>query len=371
MVALGWLVLELTDSPFMVGLVSAARLAPFLLVGIPAGAIADRVRRHIFLRFISAATTLIALLMAALVLLDIAQVWQLMVLAFLSGGLRATNLTVRSSYVYDLVGPKEALNGLALTSLSQRLGGVLGGLGAGFLIDLKGTGAAYIAIAAGYVVATIILFLMKEVGQSAPVKRQSVTENLRGAFHAIRTNRVLAFLMILTASTEILGFSHQTLLPVFARDVFRIGASGFGIMMAVRAGGGILGSLVVATLGDFRKKGLLLVVAVTLFGLGLMSFSHSEVVIVALLLLALANFAAGMTGVLEQALMQQSVSNEERGRAMGSMTLSIGLAPIGQIEIGAVASILGAPVALLMNGAALAVLGVVIAVRAPFIRKLE
>lgn len=371
MVAMAWLVLELTDSALMVGLVSAARLAPFFFVGIPIGAVADRVQRHIFLRFINGSTAFLGVMTAALVLSDLVQVWHLMALSFLSGGFRAANLTTRSSYVYDLVGPQAALNGLALTSLSQRLGGVLGGLGAGLLIDQKGVGAAFVAMAVGYIVATAILFLVREVGKAAPRRRESVLENLRGAVHAIRSNRTLALLMLLTASTEIMGFSHQTLLPVFARDVLGIGASGFGVLMAVRAAGGILGTFFIATLGDSSRKGVLLLAAISLFGMGLVGFSYSEIVILALFLLAFTNFAAGMTGVLQQALMQRSVPNEERGRAMGAMTLSIGMAPIGHVELGALGSALGAPLALLINGAALTAIGVASVVKAPRLRRLS
>ncbi len=371
MVTLGWLILEMTNSPFMVGVGAAVRLAPFFFVGIPSGAIADRVPRHLFLRFITLGSGVAVLLLAALIILDVVQVWHILLLSFVSGTFRAFDWTVRSSYVYDLVGSKEALNGIALASLSQRVGGIAGGLGAGFLITTVDVGGAYLAMAASHVLATIILFAITEIGQSAPTGRQSVMENVRSTFRVIRENRVLAFLMVLTASTEMLGYSHQTLFPVFARDVLGVGAGGLGIMMAIRSVGGFLGVLFLAALGDYRRKGLLMLVSVTLFGVGLMVFSQMDVFIVVLIILLLTNFAAGISGVLGQTLMQTNVPNEERGRAMGTWVLSVGVSPLGHMELGGVAGALGAPFAILINGIALALIGITSAFALPRMRRLE
>ena len=369
--ALGWLILEMTDSPFMVGVAAAVRLAPFLLIGILAGAVADRVDRHLFLRFLTAAAGLVTVVMAVLVISNTIQVWHALLLSLASGVFRAFTATVRPSYVYDLVGPNEALNGMALASLSQRLGGVIGSLAAGFLIATVDVGGAYLAMSASYVLATVILFAITEVGQAAPTERHSVVENIRSSFRAMRGNRTLVYLMALTASVEMLGFSHQTLLPVIARDVLGVGAGGLGIMMAVRSAGGVLGVLFLAVLGNYRRKGWLSLISMTLFGIGIIALSQSGIFIVMLIMLTLTNFAAGINGVLAQTLMQANVPNEERGRAMGSWAASIGLAPLGHMELGAVAGTLGTPVALLINGAALAIIGVASAIGLPRIRRLE
>lgn len=371
MVAIAWLVLQLTDSSFMVGLASAARLAPFFFIGIPIGVVVDRVDRHIFLRLINVVTALIGLIITVLVLLDFVEVWHLMTLSFLSGACRAANLTTRSSYIYDLVGPKVALNGLALISFSQRLGGVLGGLIGGLLISNRGIGVTFVVMTSGYIISAIILYLVREIGKSAPKYREPVIENLKGAIRSIKSNRTLALLMLFTAFTEVFGFSHQVLLPIFARDILDTGADGFGFLIAVRAGGGIIGTLFIASLGNFNKKGYLLLVAICLFGLGLISFSYSQTLIIAFSLLAITNFAGGITGVIQQTLMQKSVSNEERGRAMGALTLSIGFAPIGHIELGALANTLGAPFALAINGVILSGIGLVALFKVSRIRNLE
>lgn len=370
-VAIGWLVLEMTNSPLMVGIVSAARLVPFFLVGIPSGALSDRVSRHLLLRFTSGASTVLTLITAILISLQVIQVWHLLILTTLGGALRATNLTVRASFIYDVVGPEDALNGIALSAGSQRLGGLIGGPAAGFLIGFVGTDGAYYAMTVTYLVATVVLFFITSSGQVAVKTRETFRESILGAVHLIASNRTVATIMLITAAVEVFGFSHQTLMPVFARDVFGIGSEGFGVMMAFRAVGGIAGTFGVAMLGNFRKKGWLLIIAMSVFGLGLMALAGSQAFVVALVLIAIANFGAGVAGVLEQTLIQGVVPDKERGRAMGAMSLSVGLAPLGHLESGATADFWGARIAMLINGGALAILAAAAALWTPRIRRLE
>ncbi|MCH8309729.1 MAG: MFS transporter, partial [Chloroflexi bacterium] len=136
-VALGWLVLELTDSPFMVGVASAARMAPFFFLGIVSGAVADRVERRMFLRLLALAGVIISGLTAVVLFRDTEQVWPIILLAMGMGCVWAFTMTMRQAYTFDIVGPQAALNGLALTSLSQRVGGVMGALMAGLIPALR------------------------------------------------------------------------------------------------------------------------------------------------------------------------------------------------------------------------------------------
>ena len=370
-VAIGWLVLEMTNSPLMVGLVSAARLVPFFLMGIPSGALADRVSRPLLLRFTSGAATVLTLITALLISLHVIQVWHLMVLTALGGALRATNLTVRASFIYDVVGPEHALNGIALSAVSQRLGGLIGAPIAGVLIALLGTGGTYWVVAAFYLVAVGVLFFITTSSQTTSKTKESYKDSITGAIRMIAGNRTVALIMLITAFVEILGFSHQALMPVFARDVLGIGATGFGLMMAFRAVGGIAGSVGIAMLGNYRKKGWLLIIAMLVFGAGLLALAQTQVFIVALVLLAIANFGGGMAGVLEQTLIQQEAPPKERGRAMGAMSLSVGLAPLGHVESGAVADVWGARIAMALSGGALALAGVATAIWAPRIRRMQ
>ena len=370
-VALGWLVLELTDSPFMVGLASAARMAPFFFLGILSGAVADRVDRRVLLRFLAGGAAVIAALMAALLVADVVRVWHVMVLAVAMGCIWAFTMTLRPAYTYDVVGPEYALNGLALNSLGQRAGGVAGALIAGAIIATLGVGAPYLAASACYVAGGLVLLAVRGVGRAAATEHEPVLRGLVGYVQLIRGNRTLMILMLLAAATEVFGFTHQSVLPVFARDELHVGAVGLGVMSAVRQGGGILGLLLLASLGDFRRKGQLMFAAAVGSGLGLMAFSLTTNIFVFVLVLALVNACGSAADTLYRILMQRNVPNEQRGRAMGLWVLGIGTAPVGHIGIGAMAAALGAPAALLINGGILTFIGVTTALGLPKIRRLS
>ena len=156
--------------------------------------------------------------------------------------------------------------------------------------------------------------------------------------------------MLLTAVTEVLGFTHMTLLPVFAKEVVHVGPTGLGVMTAARQTGGLLGLGLLAGLGTYRKKGLMMFATAIGFGGGLMAFSLSGNIYAFLVVLLFVNACAMAVDTLYKTLMQGLVSDEERGRAMGSWVLSIGFAPVGHVGVGALASVVGAQRALLING---------------------
>jgi MFS family permease len=370
-VALGWLVLEVTDSPFMIGVASAARMAPFFFLGIVSGAVADRVDRRTYLRWLALAASALAGLTALVLSRDLGNVWPIILLAVGMGCVWAFTLAARQAYIYDIVGPEQALSGLALSALSQRVGGVVGALVAGVLIATVGIEAQYLAIAISYASGSALLLLTRDPGQAAVREIESVGRNLIGSFKLLRDNRTLLILMCLAAITEVFGFTHQSLLPVFARDVLGMGAVGLGVLSAFRQGGGIVGLLLLVNLGDYRRKGLLMFMVAGTFGVGLMAFSLGHSIFAFAIILVVVNASASVVDTLYKTLMQSNVANEERGRAMGSWVLSIGVAPVGHLGVGALAAVLGAPGALLVNGGMLLCISVLAAVGLPRIRRLE
>ena len=370
-VALGWLVLDLTDSPFMVGLSMAARLVPFLFLGLPSGAIADRVDRRVFLSLFTAGGGIPTALLAVLLLADAAHVFQVMFITVAIGCFFAFNMTFRQAYTYDIVGQRLALNGLSLGMVAHHIGGVFGALSAGAIIPTLGVGNQYLAIAASYLVGGAVLMATGAPAHVSPRSRQPVLASLAETFRIIRGNRILLILMVLTGVTEMFGFSHLTLLPVFARDVLGVGAGGLAFMIAAWRTGGMLGLLALAALGDYRHKGKLMFGTVIAFGLGQMLLSVPLNIYLFLAFLAIINGSGMAADTLYKTLMQENVPDEQRGRAMGSWVFSLGASPVGHMGIGGVAGVLGAPAALLVNGGMLALVNVAFALGFPRIRNLE
>ena len=355
-VAVGWLVFELTGSSFMVGVASAARMAPFFFLGILSGTLSDRLERKAFLRLVTLLAAGVAAGMALLILAANASVWAVIALVAAQGSAFAFALTIRQAYTVDIVGSRQALNGLALTSIGMQAGGIAGSLASGVLIEGLGPGWQYVGVSACYVASGLTLLAVRTSQRAMQGMRESVLRNLAESIRLLRQNRSLLVLMGLASVTEVFGFTHMTLLPVFAKDVIGVGPAGLGIMTAVRQGGGLIGLAVLASLRDYRRKGLLMFLTAGLFGLGQMALSAlslSANLYVFLVVLAMVNASAHAVDTLYKTLMQTVVAEEQRGRAMGAWVLSIGTAPIGHLGLGGLAGALGAPGALLVNGAVL------------------
>ncbi len=368
--ALGWLVFDLTGSAFMVGVAYAARQAPYFILGIFSGAVTDWLERRLFLRFIGLGASIGAGLMAMLLLADLVQVWSVIAMVALTGGVFVFQQTTTLAYSYDIVGPNHALNGLSLIAMSNQTGQLAGAVVGGALIGVLGPGWAWVVISGSYLAAAVVLLAAGKLETVAQFRRESLLRNLVGYFQIIGQNRVILVLMCLASATEVFGFTHTTLLPVFAKEILGVGPLGLGLMNGVRQSGGLLGLALLASLRDYKRKGILVFLAAGGCGAGLMAFSLSSNLVFFLAILALTNVCCQAADTLYKTLMQENVPDEQRGRAMGSYIFSIGLAPAGHLGIGGLASFLGAPGAFLVNGAVLVSVNLATAIGVPRVRRL-
>ena len=378
-VVLGLLVLQYTESHLMVGVIYAARSAPNLAVGLVAGSITDRGDRRKIMTLTVWGMAAIAFVVAGLFLTGRLTVWQLLLSTFLLGTLQAFYMTARQVYVYDIVGAAGAINGIALVSLGQRVGQIGGALLAGVLMEGLGTwihfegqepGITFLVMGASYVLGGFALYYLRHVGQAAPAEREPMLDNILNYFRALRDNRVMLSLMISTAAAETFGFSHQVMLPILAQEVLGVGPAGLGILTAARFAGGAIGVVVLAALGVVQRRGMLLLGVLTLFGIGQVFLGQAWNLWMALLFVTLTNMMAAASDVLHQSLLQLSVPNQQRGRAMGSWVVGIGFAPWGQLQIGYISEISSSRVALLINGSALVIVAMVMGLVLPRLRRL-
>ena len=369
-VVLAWLVLDITDSSGMLGVMYAVRSAPNMVVGFAAGSITDRLDRRSLMKIAASLQSLVCLILAALLLLDRLEIWQLLTMAFVLGALGAFFTVSRQVYTFDTVGASGLVQGLALVTFTSRVGGVVGALSGGAIIQWWSSDTAAVVMGLGYLLAAAGLLGLRYAGQAAPSVREPMGENLRRYWEALRTNRLMLSLMVAAATSEMLGFSGQVMLPILARDVLHIGAAGLGVLNAFHFVGLGLGVVVLTIIGEVRRRGVLLLVTLGCFGLSLMLLSQASNLGTAILFVTIANTAAGMTDMLHQVLFQVSVPNEQRGRAMGSWVVSVGTAPVGQMEIGQIAALTSPRTALLAHGIALIVLSLAFVVVLPRIRKL-
>ena len=370
-VLLGFLVFQITDSASMVGAAFAARSAPFLLVGFMVGSITDRLDRRFLMRSAVTGMLSVSLVLGTLALVGSLQVWHLIALAFFFGIFQSFYMTARQVYAYDIVGTAGAINGIALISLAQRIGGVIGALTGGLTLQWQGPETAFFVMAGGYSIGLTALFGLRRIGQSAPVERESMKDNIVSYFRALKSNRAMSSLMVSTAGSEMLGFSHQVMLPILAEDVLEVGPAGLGILTAFRFIGGAMGIITLGAFSWIRHRGLLLLGALSLFGLGVVLLSQSPNFWVALLFVTFVNSMASTADILHQTLLQTCVPNDQRGRSMGSWIVGVGTAPVGHMEVGYVAGATSAPFALLINGIGLAILPLLLLVFFPQFRQMR
>ena len=368
-VVVSWFVLELTESPFMVGVVLGLHMVPNALFGIPAGVVVDIVNRPRFIAAINAAMAVPMAVLGLLIMNDAVEVWHVLALTFAFSTLLAFDYTARGSFVYDIVGPSAAIQGIAIMSLTGRVGRVVGSVAVGFIIAHLGVDAALFATAGFFVLTAIAMLGVRSRGQAAPAARPSARRAFAEFVGEIRTNRVLLTLVLTTGAIEILGFSHKVVLPSLARDVLEVGPEGLGIMNGVGSLGGILGIVFLSVKGDIGRKGVLYLLTVLAFGIGLLLLGFAASFLLALLVLMLLNAVMAITDTLSQGLMQLAVPNELRGRAMGSWMLALGAGPLGTLQMGALASV-GVVLALSVNGLALVALAIAIAALSPLVRRL-
>ena len=369
-VVLGWLTLELTNSPLLVGAAMGMRMLPLFFAGVPAGALADRFSRRRLLMLTGAGQALTSASLGVLAVLDVVTLAHVLLLTLAAGVFRAVEHAARQSFIHDVVGPAALMNGLAVLGVAMRGGWLLGSLGVGAVIARHGTGVAYLGVALGFVGGALALLPAAAPTQAHAPSPGSLWRSALEFLVAVGRDRTLLVLMMLTAGAEILGFAHQALLPSLARDVLHTGPEGLGALSAARSVGGILGLAAASArmaAGGARFLAVLVTFGASLMLLGVAPFLLDFAGV--LVVLTLVNGAGALADLLAQSLLQLRVPPHLRGRAGGAWVVAIGLAPLGQLQIGALASLFGVSVALGTSGLALVVLAAATGVLYPRLKR--
>jgi MFS family permease len=344
-VSSGWLVLELTDSPLSLGLFWAVRSSPNLLFGMVGGATADKMDRRRLLMICYSLYAVCGFLFGFLIVYGIIQLYHAIVLIFIRGIIRTFENPSRQSFIVDIVGRGNAMNGISLNAVGMRGIGIVGAALAGLIIDFFGKEWPFFVLAGLFMISILLLASIRRVEIKRVAQELSVWKNLTEGIQIVRQNKIVLALMLMAATCEMFGFSFPVLVPVFARDVLKVGAVGNGMINAFRSSGGLVASLALASLGDFRHKGKLLLGMFLMFGVGLILYANSPVYALALFFIGIVGVSAAGHDAMSQILLQLNVSEEQRGRAMGIWQLSIGFGVIGSMTLGTLAEVYGAPFA--------------------------
>ena len=369
-VAQRWLVLTLTGSAFFLGLESFLAQLPILLFTLIGGVIADRKDRRYLLIGSQYVQMTSAFILAALVYFDVVQIWHILLLSFVSGCGQAFGGPAYQSLLPALV-PKQTLpNAIALNSIQFNLARVFGPLIAGITLAALGTAACFGLNGLSFFVVIIALMSLR-VKHVPPTNQRSMMEELRGGLSYVKHEGALLTLTILAFMTTFLGLPLLTLLPVVTQSVFQEGVGQYSQMLAFSGTGAVIGALIVAWLGKFKRMGLTLLCMQVAFGALIIAFSFSRIMLLSELLLLLSGATLIMVFSLVTSLVQLAVPNELRGRVMSIFMLAFrGGMPLGDLMGGFLASQISATFVLTLNGPLLVFVACYFLVRSHGIREL-
>ncbi len=340
--AQAWLVYRLSDSPLMLGFLSVARFGP-ALVGTPlAGVVADRFPRRKLVLLTQSASLVQASLMAALTLAGAIRVWQVLVLALTQGIVDTFDTPARQTLQVDLVGIDSLQSAVSLNSSAFNAARMVGPGLAGVLVAATGEGVCFAINAVSYLAVLVALVSIRTPAGARPSDR-SLRDDLVEGMRCAGANQQVRFVLASVAVTSAFGLSYTTLLPVFAHDVLRSGAGGFGLLMASGGLGAIFGAL-----GAAARRGTHGTIAVTAagqgaLGVGLVALALTSRVWIAGVWLVLVGMAVAVQLSTTNGFLQTTAPEHLRGRAV-SLYLWIfsGLSPIGGLAAGWVAEHAGA-----------------------------
>ncbi len=353
----GWLILTLTNSPFYVGLTAALSSLGVLLFSLYAGVIADRADKRRFIIFMQLAFMLEALTVAILVWTHVVAVWQVLLLATILGIASGFDIPMRQSFIVEMVGKDDLMNAIALNSSLFNGARVIGPAIAGFLIGAVGIAWCYFLNSVSYIAVIAGLLMMRLPPRPPRPQTASAWTGFREVLTYLRGDRRLRVLMMLTAILSVFGFPYISMMPVFARDVLQRGATGYGALTSSIGIGAVIGALGVAlTSGRIRRRGRLMLIGGTAFGVLLILFAASRALALAMALLALAGCAMIVNNSITNTMLQTTAPDHLRGRIMGFYSfVFVGMAPFGAFLFGVVAEHVGVPVTLASGGAIVAV----------------
>jgi MFS family permease len=351
-VALGWLVLQLTNSAFAVGLNQALRSFGVLAFTLYAGVVVDRVDKRRLIVLTQVLQMVEALALAALVWTHTIATWQVMVLAVGFGIVNAFDIPGRQAFIVELVGKNDLMNAIALNSSMFNAARIVGPAVGGLLIGAAGIGACFLINGLSYIAVIAGLLAIRLPPEAPQVARASGWEGFQAGVRFIWAEPRVRTLMILVAVMSVLGFPVLVLMPVIARDVLHTDARGYGLLMAAVGVGAMLGALALALWGHRTRKGPALLVGGAAYAALLIAFAATRSFIFALVLLALAGWAMIITTALANTLLQTIVPDDMRGRVMAFYAfVFVGMAPLGAFQAGLIGEHLGAPLAIDLGGA--------------------
>jgi MFS family permease len=344
---LGWLVLDLTGSPFMVGLAAFCRFAPMIVLGLFTGLLIDRVPRGRLLVAVQSVNFGVMALLAALFATGHGNLWWLIGLETLLGIAWAVDFPSRRTALFTLVGPKRVTNAVSLESVSMQGTKIVGPVLGGVLLARLGPVACYLVLAALFLGALLLTLSLARRASlpSSPRSDESILAGLATGFQEARWQPAIFGVLIITIVMNGLVFPYQQILPVFARDVLEVGPELLGMLVAVGGVGTLIGALWTAGQRDFVAHRQVFVAGSMLAGLMVVVQSFSPGYLVSLPIQFVIGIAESGFGTMQSTIVLLAAHERARSRVLGILSVCIGTNPLGALAVGFITTYVGASVA--------------------------
>lgn len=349
--AQSWLVYQLTNSAFLLGLVGFFSAVPIFLLSLFGGVVADRASKRTLLIFTQVTFMTLAFFLGFLTQFRLIRVWQVMLIALLNGAVMAFDAPARQAVVLELVNRRYLLNAIALNSAAFNGARMLGPVLAGLLISIIGIAGCFYLNGLSFIAIIAALVFIRGPRRETGYNGKALIEDLREGLNYIKANRQVLILLIMSAVPSLFGMSYMLLAPIFAKEVFKLGASGLGYLMSAAGIGALLASLALAGYSGLRKRGRFLIASSLLFSVALTAFAFSTSFIFSLTLLGMIGFGSVASAATINTLLQTIIQDEFRGRVMSAFLLTFtGTMPFGNLFAGSLAHFFGVRMAVAIGG---------------------
>ena len=366
-VAQGWLVLLLTNSAFWLGLDGFMATAPGFVFTLLGGVFADLIDRRRLMLYTQVVAGIAAMALATLVWTNAVNRWMVLGFSFVTGCCMALASPSFLAMTYDLVGREDLANAIAMNSTQFQLSRVVGPALAGVAFHFFGLAGCFFANGLSFIAVVAALWVVRPA--RAPVAAHSVRDrralwrDLLDGFRYVRSRPRVSALLLLSGVNSLFGAPYFTLVPIYARNIFNLGETGLALMMGTSGAGAFIGALLVAYLGDFRRKGWLVLGGSIAFGVFIANFALSSRLRLSLVFLFGVGFSVVVCIANINTLLQKLVTDQMRGRVMSMFILSfMGTMPIGSIVAGAASNHFGPQHTLAVGGIIVALVATGVAI---------
>ena len=350
--AVSWVVYSITHSAFMLGVSIFAAQFPSFLFSLIGGITADRYNRYKLLLVTQVLSMIQAVLLAALVLTNHYTVWEILSLSVVLGIINAFDVPARQPLVHELVNNKEDLpNAIALNSSMVNLARFIGPALSGMVLGKFGAGICFALNAASFMAVITSLLFMKLPAYIRPAIKNKMMQELTEGFAYLKNTPTISIILLMLTLVSLLVLPFDTLLPVFAKVVFKGDAATFGFIFSFIGLGAIAGTIFLASLKPGTNLKVVLLTSTIILGVGLCLFSHLSYFPLAMVFATLAGFGRMAQNTVFLTIAQVECDAKMRGRVMGFVAMAMfGMLPLGSLLVGAVSQQIGAPNALLCQG---------------------